>query len=120
VHIQFEKIKSVGDLDQVLARSQKSDQIVMLDFYADWCVSCKELERFVFSNKDVVENMKDVISIQADVTKNDALDKALMAKFNIIGPPGILFFKQGLEQRPQRIIGEINAQGFLARLNQIK
>ncbi|MCH9645211.1 MAG: protein-disulfide reductase DsbD [Proteobacteria bacterium] len=120
VHIQFEKIKSIDDLNQVLARSQKSNQIVMLDFYADWCISCKEIERFVFSNNEVVNNMKDVISVQADVTKNDALDKALMAKFNIIGPPGILFFKQGVEQRPQRIIGEINAQGFLTRLNQVK
>ncbi|WP_053951371.1 protein-disulfide reductase DsbD [Candidatus Thioglobus autotrophicus] len=120
VHISFEKIKSIEDLDRVLARSQKNNQIVMLDFYADWCISCKELERFVFSNSEVVSNMKNVISVQADVTKNDALDKALMAKFNIIGPPGILFFKAGVENRSQRIVGEINAQGFLEHLNKVK
>ena len=120
VHISFEKIKSIEDLDRVLVRSQKNNQIVMLDFYADWCISCKELERFVFSNNEVVNSMKNVISVQADVTKNDVTDKALMAKFNIIGPPGILFFKDGVEHRSQRIVGEINAQGFLEHLNKVK
>jgi thiol:disulfide interchange protein DsbD len=120
VHVQFEKIKSIEDLDRVLARSQKNNQIVMLDFYADWCISCKELERFVFSNTVVVDAMRNVIALQADVTDNDAVDKALMAKFNIIGPPGILFFKDGVEHRGQRIVGEINAQGYLEHLNNVK
>ena len=120
VHIQFEKIKSIEDLDQVLVRSQKNNQVVMLDFYADWCISCKELERFVFSNSSVVDAMKNVIALQADVTANDAVDKALMTKFNIIGPPGILFFKNGIEHRGQRIVGEINAQGYLEHLNKVK
>ena len=120
VHVQFEKIKSIDDLDQVLVRAQKDNQVVMLDFYADWCISCKVIERVVFGNSDVVNNMKNVIAVQADVTKNDAADKALMAKFNIIGPPGILFFKAGVEDRSQRIIGEINAQGFLEHLNKVK
>ena len=120
VHVQFDKIKSIEDLDRVLARSQKNNQIVMLDFYADWCISCKELERFVFSNTVVVDAMRNVIALQADVTDNDAVDKALMAKFNIIGPPGILFFKDGVEHRGQRIVGEINAQGYLEHLNNVK
>jgi len=120
VHVQFEKIKSINDLDRVLVRAQKNNQVVMLDFYADWCISCKELERFVFSNSQVVDSMKNVIAVQADVTKNDAADKALMAKFNIIGPPGILFFKAGVEHRAQRIVGEINAQGFLEHLNKVR
>jgi len=89
----------------------------MLDFYADWCISCKELERFVFSNTTVVNEMKNVIALQADVTANDEDDKALMARFSIIGPPGILFFKAGVENRSQRIVGEINAQDFLKHLN---
>ena len=120
VHVQFEKIKSIEDLDRVLVRSQKNNQIVMLDFYADWCISCKELERFVFSSTVVVDAMRNVIALQADVTDNDAVDKALMAKFNIIGPPGILFFKDGVEHRGQRIVGEINAQGYLEHLNNVK
>jgi thiol:disulfide interchange protein DsbD len=115
--IVFEKIKSSSDLDHVLTQAQRSNQLVMLDFYADWCISCKELERFVFSNATVVKRMKNVIALQADVTANDTLDKALMARFNIIGPPGILFFKAGIENRSQRIVGEINAQDFLKHLN---
>ncbi len=119
-HITFEKIKSSDDLDRVLAKAQGNNQIVMLDFYADWCISCKELERFVFSNVKVVSEMKNVIALQADVTANDATDKALMARFSIIGPPGILFFKAGVENRSQRIVGEINAQDFLKHLNNSK
>ncbi|CAC9578257.1 Cytochrome c-type biogenesis protein DsbD, protein-disulfide reductase (EC 1.8.1.8) [uncultured Gammaproteobacteria bacterium] len=119
-HIAFEKIKSSDDLDRVLAKAQGNNQIVMLDFYADWCISCKELERFVFSNVKVVSEMKNVIALQADVTANDATDKALMARFSIIGPPGILFFKAGVENRSQRIVGEINAQDFLKHLNNSK
>jgi len=115
-HVKFEKIKSTSDLDAILAKASKNNQVVMLDFYADWCISCKELERFVFSNTDVVNAMKNAIALQADVTANDETDKALMARFNIIGPPAILFFNNGVESRAQRIVGEINAKGFLEHL----
>ncbi|MCS5591702.1 MAG: protein-disulfide reductase DsbD, partial [Gammaproteobacteria bacterium] len=98
-HVKFERIKSNADLNQILAKAKKNSQIVMLDFYADWCISCKELERFVFSNTKVVDAMKNHIALQADVTANDATDKALMARFNIIGPPAILFFNNGSEKR---------------------
>ncbi len=119
-HIKFQKIKSSSDLEDILKKSKQTDQIVMLDFYADWCISCKELERFVFSNDDVVSIMDNKISLQADVTANDDIDKALMSRFNIIGPPAILFFKNGKEVRQQRIVGEINAQGFIELLNKVK
>lgn len=120
IHIKFEKIKSVADLDQKLAQAQRNNQIVMLDFYADWCISCKEIERFVFSNPEVVSKMQNVIALQADVTKNDANDTALMKRFGLFGPPGILFFNNGVEKRSQRIIGEINAQDFLKHLEIVK
>ncbi|CAC9457469.1 Cytochrome c-type biogenesis protein DsbD, protein-disulfide reductase (EC 1.8.1.8) [uncultured Gammaproteobacteria bacterium] len=120
VHIAFEKIKSGADLDQILVQAQRNNQVVMLDFYADWCITCKELERFVFSDANVVNKMRNVIALQADVTANDATDKALMVRFDIIGPPGILFFKNGVEKRSQRIVGEINAQDFLQHLENIK
>jgi thiol:disulfide interchange protein DsbD len=119
-HVAFTKIKSSVDLDRMLVQAQNSNQIVMLDFYADWCISCKELERFVFANAEVVTKMKNVIALQADVTANDTTDKALMKRFDIIGPPGILFFKGGVENRSQRIVGEINAQDFLKHLNNSK
>ncbi len=119
-HIKFQKIKSSSDLENILKKSKQTGQVVMLDFYADWCISCKELERFVFSNDDVVSVMDSEISLQADVTANDDIDKVLMSRFNIIGPPAILFFKNGKEVRQQRIIGEINAQGFIEHLNKVK
>lgn len=114
--IAFKKIKSSADLDRILAQAQRN-QVVMLDFYADWCISCKEIERFVFLNTEVVSHMKNVIALKADVTKNDVTDKELMKRFDVIGPPGILFFKNNIENRSQRIIGEIDAQGFLKHLN---
>jgi thiol:disulfide interchange protein DsbD len=118
-HVKFEKIKSVDDLDQILISSQLNNKIVMLDFYADWCISCKEIERLVFSNAEAVETLRDVITVQADVTKNDASDKALMSRFNIIGPPAILFFSSGKENRSVRIVGEIGAQEFIQNFNRL-
>ncbi len=111
--VEFKKIKSIGELDKILVDSKLNNRIVMLDFYADWCISCKEIEKFVFSNPQVVKSLKDVITVQADVTLNDSLDKELMSSFNIIGPPAILFFTGGSEVRARRIIGEIGAQAFL-------
>ncbi|ABL02761.1 Protein-disulfide reductase [Candidatus Ruthia magnifica str. Cm (Calyptogena magnifica)] len=120
VHIKFKRIKSMDELDQILEKEKSSDQIVMLDFYADWCISCKELERFVFSNVNVVNEMTNVTTLQADVTENNTNDKAFMKRFGLVGPPAILFFKNGIENRSQRIIGEINAQNFLSHLNKTK
>jgi len=120
VHVKFEKITTTTELDQYLAKAKNNNQIVMLDFYADWCISCKELEKFVFSDSQVVSEMKNSIALQADVTANNANDKALMERFNIIGPPAILFFKDGKEIKSTRIVGEINAQGFIERLNKAK
>ena len=119
-HVKFEKITTTTELDQYLAKAKNNNQIVMLDFYADWCISCKELEKFVFSDSQVVSEMKNSIALQADVTANNANDKALMERFNIIGPPAILFFKDGKEIKNARIVGEINAQGFIERLNKAK
>ncbi len=119
-HVQFQPVNSLAELDGVLASAKSNNQLVMLDFYADWCISCKELEKFVFSDATVVNELKNTISLQADVTANNEQHKALMAKFGIIGPPAILFFKNGEEVRSARIVGEVNAQGFIERLNKVK
>ncbi|MBF6058194.1 protein-disulfide reductase DsbD [Thiomicrorhabdus heinhorstiae] len=108
-HLAFQRIKSLDDLQQVLA----SGKPVMLDFYADWCISCKEMEKFTFSDTKVQAALKGVTLIQADVTANDAVDKALMKHFDLIGPPAILFFNsQGKEQKAQRVVGFKNAEAF--------
>ena len=106
--LAFEKIKSIDDLNAVLAQGKP----VMLDFYADWCVSCKEMEQFTFSDAAVQASLKGVTLLKADVTANDDIDKALMKKFDIVGPPAILFFVNGEEQKAQRVVGFKNAEDF--------
>jgi len=110
----FTRIKTVAELDQILATSTKP---VMLDFYADWCVACKEMERFTFSKPAVNGKMKDVLLLQVDVTANNADDKALMKRFGLFGPPGLIFFNDGKEIPNSRIIGFLAAEPFLQHLN---
>jgi len=113
--LDFTIIKSVEDLESELAKGNR----VMLDFYADWCISCKEMEQFTFTKPSVHQALKGVTLIKADVTANDDIDKALMKKFGIIGPPAILFFNgQGQEQKAQRVIGFKDAEAFTATINQ--
>ncbi|HEX8403187.1 MAG TPA: protein-disulfide reductase DsbD [Duganella sp.] len=110
----FTRIKTVAELDRILATSTKP---VMLDFYADWCVSCKEMERFTFSKPAVNAKMKDVLLLQVDVTANNADDKALMKRFGLFGPPGLIFFNGGKEIPNSRVIGFLAAEPFLQHLN---
>lgn len=107
---QFERVSSVAELD---ARLAAANQPVMLDFYADWCVSCKEMERFTFSNAAVAERMGQMLLLKADVTANNANDKALLARFNLFGPPGIVFFDpSGQEIDGLRVVGFMRAEPF--------
>jgi thiol:disulfide interchange protein DsbD len=115
--LPFERVVSVADLEaKVLAAGQP----VMLDFYADWCVSCKEMERFTFSDAAVQAKLAGFKLLKADVTANNADDKALLARFGLFGPPGILFFdKSGKEIKTIRVVGFVDASSFLQTLNQI-
>jgi thioredoxin:protein disulfide reductase len=90
-----------------------------LDFYADWCVSCKEMERFTFSNPRVRSQFQDMVLLQADVTANTAEDAALLKRFRLFGPPGmILFDREGREVNSFRVIGYQRSEEFLATLGQ--
>jgi len=112
----FERIKSVAELDARLANSQKP---VLLDFYADWCVSCKEMEKFTFADPAVAAKMGEFTLLQADVTANNEDDKALLKRFGLFGPPGIIFFdKAGQEIAGLRVVGYQPAQQFLPVLGQ--
>lgn len=113
----FKRIKGMEALQQELAQAR--DKVVMLDFYADWCVSCKEMETLTFNDPSVQQALKNVILLQTDVTANDAQDKALYKQFNLFGPPAILFFKQQQEQQAARIIGFIPAAEFRQHLSKI-
>ncbi|MBU4611617.1 thioredoxin family protein [Achromobacter sp. GG226] len=92
----------------------------MLDFYADWCVSCKEMERFTFTDPGVAARMGQLVLVQADVTANNGDHRALLKRFRLFGPPGIIFFDaQGREQRHTRVIGFQNARRFTTVLDQV-
>ena len=113
--LPFTRVKSLAELD---ARLQSAGRPVMLDFYADWCVSCKEMEAFTFTDARVKEKMGQMLLLQADVTANSAEDKALLKRFSLFGPPGIIFFnRQGGEVEGLRVIGYQTADVFLGTLN---
>lgn len=115
--LTFKRINSVTALESELKAAQ--GQHVMFDFYADWCVSCKEYEQFVFSDPRVQAKLKNVVLLQADVTANNADDLALLKRFNLFGPPGIIFFdKSGLEINP-KVVGYQDADTFMATLNKV-
>lgn len=117
--LQFSRVKDIADLDQRIAQV-RGKQTVMLDFYADWCISCKELERFAFSDGTVKSKLKPVLLLQADVTANNEADKALLKRFGLFGPPGILFFDtQGKEVADFRVTGYQDTAQFLKTLQNI-
>jgi thiol:disulfide interchange protein DsbD len=111
---RFTRIRTVADLDKVLATTTKP---VMLDFYADWCVACKEMERMTFSEGRVAAAMQDMQLIQVDVTANNADDRALMKRFQLFGPPGIILFDARGKEVPQaRVIGFMPPESFVRQL----
>ncbi|MFK7955956.1 MAG: protein-disulfide reductase DsbD [Lysobacterales bacterium] len=113
---QFTKIKSLDDLESALA---STNQPMMLDFYADWCVDCKRMDKYSFPTPQVRAAMADGGALKADVTANDEVDQALMKAFNIIGPPAILFFSAKGEELPQyRVVGYQRPDVFAAHVTQ--
>ena len=112
---EFRRVKSVAELDAILAAAP--GKTVMLDFYADWCVSCKEMEKFTFSDPRVQAEFGSMLLLQADVTANDEHDKAMLKRFGLFGPPGIIFFDPaGAEITNTRVIGYQNTDKFLRSL----
>ena len=114
---QFQIVESENQITLAISETENSDKILVIKFYADWCVSCNKLERTVFSDSDVVQALRNTIALTADVTDNNPANQKLLAKFKLVGPPAILFFKDGKEQRSYRIIGEISADEFLKYVN---
>jgi len=111
---RFATIKTVGELDAAL---RDANRPVMLDFYADWCVSCKEMERYTYSDAAVQAKLAHALLLKADVTRNDADDRALLKRFGLFGPPGTIFFDaQGREVAAARAIGYQNTEHFLETL----
>ena len=116
-HLNFQRVSSLADLQ---AQISAAGRPVMLDFYADWCVSCKEMEKFTFANPAVQAKLAGFTLLQADVTANSADDKALLARFGLFGPPGIIFFDaQGQEIKGVRVVGYQDADLFQQSLQKL-
>jgi thiol:disulfide interchange protein DsbD len=112
-HVEFTRVKTVADLEREVAAASAAGLPVMLDFYADWCVSCIEMERFTFTDAGVQAEFARARLLQADVTANDAEDQALLRHFGILGPPTIVFFDATGRERPEfRIVGFKKAEEF--------
>ncbi len=113
--IKFSRVKNIAELNERIA--QAHGKAVMLDFYADWCVSCKEMERYTFADAKVQARLKNAVLLQADVTANSEEDKVLLQRFELFGPPAILFFDtQGKELADFRVTGYQDATQFLQSL----
>jgi thiol:disulfide interchange protein DsbD len=113
--LRFERVKTLAELE---SKVKAAGRPVMLDFYADWCVSCKEMERFTFTDAKVQARMSEMLVLQVDVTANDADDKALLKRFRLFGPPGIVFFDRGgREIEGLRVIGYQPPEKFLKALD---
>ncbi|MDH3614555.1 MAG: protein-disulfide reductase DsbD [Gammaproteobacteria bacterium] len=112
-HIEFQRIKTVADLDRELAAASVAGKTAMLDFYADWCVSCIEMEEYTFTDAGVQAALSNTVLLQADVTKNDDEDKALLERFGVFGPPTIIFFgTDGQQRRGYEVVGYMKAKDF--------
>ena len=116
-HALFKRVRSITELETELAQSTLP---VMLDFYADWCVSCKEMESFTFTQPHVAQRMRQMLLLQADVTANNPEDRALLKRFKLFGPPGIIFFEPGgRERKDVRVVGFQEANRFAANLDRV-
>jgi thiol:disulfide interchange protein DsbD len=116
--LAFTRIKTVDQLDAALAST--GGKTVILDFYADWCVSCKEMEKLTFPDPSVKAKLANTLLLQADVTANDEADKALLKRFGLFGPPGIILFdRSGHEIADGRVIGYQDTGKFLGSLKKL-
>ena len=114
---QFVNVGSIRELEQALAGAR--GRPVMLDFHADWCVSCKEMERFTFTDPQVRARLAGLVLLKADVTANTADDAALLRRFGLFGPPGTIFFDRAGRELPGRVVGFEPAEVFIRSLDRI-
>ncbi|MBW3515401.1 protein-disulfide reductase DsbD [Shewanella sp. NKUCC05_KAH] len=116
----FKRIKSIEDLEQEIAAATAQGKPVMLDLYADWCVACKEFEAITFKDTDVLARMNKIVLLQADVTKSDKVDVALLEKYNVLGLPTLLMFNEQGEQREDlRVTGFMGPKDFATHLDHL-
>lgn len=111
--LAFQRIKTTADLDAAVAAAARQGKSAMLDFYADWCVSCVEMEKYTFTDAGVQEALSNTVLLQADVTANDDEDQALLKRFGVFGPPTIIFFgADGVQRHGFEVVGYMKAEDF--------
>jgi thiol:disulfide interchange protein DsbD len=120
-HLEFQQIRGVAGLQATLELARAQSKPVLLDFYADWCISCKELDAYTFTDNNVQSTLDGFILIQTDVTENNQEDQALLTSLGLFGPPALLFFdNNGKEHKPSRLVGFIDAPAFVEHINHFK
>tara|TARA_B110000902_G_scaffold39160_1_gene41873 strand:+ start:545 stop:2386 length:1842 start_codon:yes stop_codon:yes gene_type:complete len=118
--VDFQVIKNEDEFNKLLATTKINNRLLVIKFYAEWCISCNKLERVVFSNKQVNQVLSNSLKFTLDVTENNRFNQSVLARFSLVGPPAILFFKNGQELRDQRIIGEVSAKEFVNHINNLQ
>jgi thiol:disulfide interchange protein DsbD len=125
-HLEFQRIKTVDDLDREIAAASAAGKTAMLDFYADWCVSCIEMEEYTFTDAGVQDALSNTVTLQADVTANDELDQELLQRFGVFGPPTIIFGPptiiffgtDGQQRHGYEVVGYMKAKDFTEHVQQ--
>ena len=115
--LKFKIIENEEQLNNLILGTGDNNKVLIVKFYAEWCIACNKLERVVFTNTLVNEALKDSLTYTADVTNNNSFSQTVLSRFSLVGPPAILFFKSGKELRAQRIIGEMSATELTKHLN---
>lgn len=119
IEVHFKPVNGLDDLNKEITAANRQGRTVLLDYYADWCISCKRMERNTFSAQNVQSALANTVLLQVDVTEHDASDKAMLRRFGLFGPPAILFFGlNGTERTRYRVIGYMDAEAFRLRVEQ--
>ncbi len=119
-NLVFQVVRSSEELERILQKAKADNKPVMLDYYADWCISCKEMEAITFTNSEVTNALSRFVLVQVDVTINNQQSQTLLKQFGLFGPPAILFFNgAGEEQKPLRVVGFMAPSRFLERLHEL-
>jgi thiol:disulfide interchange protein DsbD len=117
--VKFQIIDDEKRLDNLISSTDNVDKMLIIKLYAEWCIACNKMERVVFTDTLVNKSLKGSLTYTIDVTKNNAFSQLILSRFSLVGPPAILFFKNGKELRTQRIIGEVNATELTKHINAI-
>lgn len=115
----FTPVKNISSLKEQIEIARKSNKLLVLDFYADWCIACKEMDHLTFKDPAIQEQMKSTVALRADITRNNVANQALQKTYGVIAPPTLLFFYNGHEIKNSRIIGEVSAKKLLKHLQQL-